>query len=221
LTFLGVGVKRVRSACATSRGGVLVGAAKGRAADDGRAFTTILDMGVAGVREAVEADLPAIVELQNALLSTTTVEWTETPHTVSVRADWFRRQRARHYPVLVAVAAGEVVGWCSFGDFRDTTKWPGYRYTVEHTIHVREDNWGNGVGRSLMTSLLESAQSLGKHVMVGAVTAENEAPIRFHERLGFVEVARMPQVGVKFGRWLDLALLQKHMGERESPPRAR
>ena len=118
-----------------------------------------------------------------------------------------------YYPVLVAVAAGEVVGWCSFGDFRDTTRWPGYQYTVEHTIHVREDNRGDGVGRSLMTVLLERAQSLGKHVMVGAVTAENEASIRFHERLGFVEVARMPQVGAKFGRWLDLVLLQKRMDE--------
>ncbi len=175
-------------------------------------------MGEAKVREAVDADLPAIVDLQNVLLSTTTVEWTERPHTVPERADWLRRQRVLQYPVLVAVAASEVVGWCSFSDFRDTTKWPGYQYTVEHTIHVREDNWGNGVGRSLMTALLEAAHSLGKHVMVGAVTGENEASIRFHERLGFVEVARMPHVGAKFGRWLDLVLLQKRIDELESPP---
>ena len=109
-------------------------------------------MGEATVREAADADLPAIVDLQNVLLSTRAVEWTETPHAVPERAGWLRRQRTLHYPVLVAVAAGEVVGWCSFGDFRDTTKWPGYRYTVEHTIHVREGNWGKGVGRSLMTS---------------------------------------------------------------------
>jgi L-amino acid N-acyltransferase len=185
------------------------------------AFTTIFDMGGARVRKAVDTDLPAIVDLHNALLSTTTVEWTDTPHTLPERADWLRRQRVLRYPVLVAVAEGEVVGWCSFGDFRDTTKWPGYQYTVEHTIHVREDAWGDGVGRSLMTSLLESAQSLGKHVMVGAVTGENEASIRFHERLGFVEVARMPQVGAKFGRWLDLVLLQKRIDEGESPPEAR
>jgi L-amino acid N-acyltransferase len=178
-------------------------------------------MGGARVRKAVDTDLPAIVDLHNALLSTTTVEWTDTPHTLPERADWLRRQRVLRYPVLVAVAEGEVVGWCSFGDFRDTTKWPGYQYTVEHTIHVRQDAWGDGVGRSLMTSLLESAQSLGKHVMVGAVTGENEASIRFHERLGFVEVARMPQVGAKFGRWLDLVLLQKRIDEGESPPEAR
>jgi L-amino acid N-acyltransferase len=179
--------------------------------------------GVSGarVREAVDADLPAIVDLQNVLLSTTTVEWTESPHTVPERADWLRRQRALGYPVLVAVAATDVVGWCSFSDFRDTTKWPGYQTTVEHTIHVREDHWGRGVGRRLMTQLLGDAQSLGKHIMVGAVTAENEASIRFHERLGFVEVARMPQVGAKFERWLDLVLLQKRLDQREAPPAAR
>jgi len=129
-----------------------------------------------------------------------------------------RRQRTLGYPVLVAVAATELVGWCSFGDFRDTTRWPGYRTTVEHTVHVREDHWGGGIGRGLMTQLFEAAQSLGKHVMVGAVTADNDASIRFHERLGFVEVARMPQVGVKFGRWLDLVFLQKILDEREVPP---
>jgi L-amino acid N-acyltransferase YncA len=169
------------------------------------------------VREALDADIPAVVDLQNALLSTTTIEWTETHHTDVERADWLNRQRALRNPVLVATVANELVGWCTFSDFRDSTKWPGYRFTVEHTIHVREDNWGNGVGRTLMHALCDAASLLGKHVMVGAVTGENEASIRFHERLGFVEVARMPQVGSKFGRWLDLVLLQKRLDERSAP----
>ncbi|HEX4126710.1 MAG TPA: GNAT family N-acetyltransferase [Acidimicrobiales bacterium] len=170
------------------------------------------------VREAADADLPAIVDLQNTFLSTTTIEWTDTPHIVLERADWLHRQQSLLNPVLVAIAAGQLVGWCSFSDFRDTTKWPGYRFTVEHTVHVREDQWRNGVGRVLMTRLFESARSLGKHVMVGAVTGENEGSIRFHERLGFVEVARMPQAGAKFGRWLDLVLLQKQLDELALPP---
>lgn len=180
-----------------------------------------MGVGEARVREAVDTDLPAIVDLQNALLSTTAVEWTETPHTVPERAEWLRRQETLGYPVLVAVTGTDIVGWCSFSDFRDTTKWPGYQWTVEHTVHVREDTWGTGIGRSLMLRLVEAAQSLGKHVMVGAVTGENEASIRFHERLGFVEVARMPQVGAKFGRWLDLVLLQKLLDERGVPPSVR
>jgi L-amino acid N-acyltransferase len=157
-----------------------------------------------------------MVDLQNALIATTTIEWTDAPHTVAEGADWLERQRALRNPVLVALVADEVVGWCTFSDFRDTTKWPGYRFTVEHTIHVRQDAWGNGVGRLLISRLCAAAISRHKHVMVAAVTGENEASIRFHERLGFVEVARMPQVGAKFGRWLDLVLLQKRLDEREA-----
>jgi L-amino acid N-acyltransferase YncA len=65
-----------------------------------------------------------MVELQNALLATTTIEWTDVPHTVDGRAEWFERQRALHNPVLVAVVADELVGWCTLSDFRDTTEWP-------------------------------------------------------------------------------------------------
>jgi phosphinothricin acetyltransferase len=88
-------------------------------------------------------------------------------------------------------------------------KWPGYRFTVEHTVHVREDHWGSGAGRALMEELVERARAAGKHVMVGALDGANEASLRFHARLGFVEVARMPEVGRKFGRWLDLVLVQR------------
>ncbi len=177
-------------------------------------------MGQVTIRDAVDADLPAIVEIQNAFVASTTIEWTDAPHTVAERAAWLQRQRAHRNPVLVALDGDDVIGWCSFGDFRDSTKWPGYRHTVEHTIHVRADHWGNGVGRSLMARLCDVARARGAHVMVGAITGENDASIRFHERLGFVEVARMPQVGAKFGRWLDLVLLQKRMDDDGPPPAA-
>ena len=72
------------------------------------------------IRDALDTDVPAIVDLRNALLSTTTIEWSETPHTVVEGTEWLRRQRAVGHPVLVAVVARDLVGWCSFGDFRDT-----------------------------------------------------------------------------------------------------
>jgi phosphinothricin acetyltransferase len=68
-----------------------------------------------------------------------------------------------------------------------------------------------------METLVERARAAGVHVLVAAVDAENEASLRFHERLGFVEVARMPEVGQKFGRWLDLVLLQRIVDRRNSP----
>jgi phosphinothricin acetyltransferase len=163
------------------------------------------------LRDAVVDDLPAILDLNNTLIPTTTVAWTTTLETLEERQAWFAARQAAGKPVLVAVdeASGDVVGFSTYGDFRDTTRWPGYRHTAEQTIHVREDHHGTGVGRMLVEALLDRARADGIHVMVAGVDAENEGSVRFHERLGFVEVARMPQVGRKFERWLDLVLLQK------------
>ena len=97
----------------------------------------------------------------------------------------------------------------SYDDFRDSQKWPGYRFTVEHSVHVRESAWGNGVGRALMLALMQHARVAGKHVMVGGIDADNEDSIRFHDRLGFVEVARMPELGYKLDRWLGLIFVQR------------
>ena len=88
----------------------------------------------------------------------------------------------------------------AFGWFRDVIRRPGYRFTVENTVHVRGDRWGSGVGRELMEALIDEARRGGKHTMVAAVDGANEASIGFHQRLGFVEVARMPEIGAKFGR---------------------
>ncbi|CAN5428063.1 GNAT family N-acetyltransferase [soil metagenome] len=161
------------------------------------------------VRDAVDHDVGVITALQNALLATTTIEYTDVAHTIEGREAWLRERRARGFPVLVAEVPGHgVIGFASYGDFRDAVARPGYRFTVEHTVHVASGWWGTGLGRALMETLIERARAQGLHVMVGAIDAENEGSIRFHERLGFVEVARMPEVGRKFDRWLDLVLVQ-------------
>jgi L-amino acid N-acyltransferase YncA len=170
------------------------------------------------VRDAVDGDVEAITDIQNAFIPTTAIEWTDTPHDVAERRTWLAAQRAAGFPVLVAVADGEVVGFATYGDFRDSTKWPGYRFTVEHTVHVRDDHWGTGVGRDLIGALADRARAAGLHALVAGVDGENEASIRFHERLGFREVARMPQIGAKFGRWLDLVLLQLLLDDEPRPP---
>jgi len=88
-------------------------------------------------------------------------------------------------------------------------RWPGYRFTVEHSVHVRQDRWGRGIGRMLVEALVDRARLEEKHVMVAGIDASNVRSIRFHERLGFFEVARMPEIGEKFGRRLDLVLVQR------------
>jgi len=161
------------------------------------------------VRDAVEADLPTLRDLSNALIPTTTVAWTETPETLPERRAWFDRRRRAGHPVLVAELDDAVVGFAAYESFRGEGKWPGYRYTVEHTIHVAEASWGRGVGRALLDELVAQARADGMHVMVAAVDGANTDSIAFHERMGFAVVARMPEVGRKFDRWLDLVLMQR------------
>jgi len=169
------------------------------------------------IRDARAADLPAITDLYNAWIPTRTITWTDDLETLEQRAAWFERQRGAGYPVLVADDAGEVAGFASYGHFRGEGKLPGYRQTLEQSIHVREDRWGRGIGRALIDGLVERARAADIHVLVAAIDAENEASILFHARLGYVEVARMPETGQKFGRWLDLVLMQRILDSRARP----
>lgn len=164
------------------------------------------------IRDATDADLAQIVALQNALLATTTIEWRDEPYTLDDRRHWLETHQAHGEPVLVAIDDdGAVVGFAAYSDFRDTTRWPGYRFVVEHTVHVREDQWGIGVGRALVEALVARAARADKRVVVAAIDGANEGSIRFHERLGFVRVAHMPGIGFKHERRLDLVLLQREV----------
>jgi phosphinothricin acetyltransferase len=160
------------------------------------------------IREAHEADLPAILEIYNDVVATSTAIYRDEPATLDDRRFWFAARKAEAQPVLVAIEADAIVGFAAFGGFRP---WPGYRFTVEHSVHVRADRRGRGVGAALMAPLIDRASALGMHVMIAGIDADNEGSIRFHERLGFEKVAHMKQVGFKFGRWLDLVLMQRFL----------
>lgn len=159
------------------------------------------------LRDASAGDLPGILAIYNDIIATSTAVYALLPTTLEERRGWFEARRTSGYPVLVAVREGRVIGFSSFGDWRGT--WPGYRYTVEHTVHVEAAARGAGVGRRLLEALFPRALALDKHVMVGAIDADNHASIRFHEGLGFARVAHFREVGHKFGRWLDLVFVQK------------
>jgi phosphinothricin acetyltransferase len=105
------------------------------------------------------------------------------------------------------------VGFATYGDFRDSIKKPGYRFTVEHSVNIAQRAWRSGLGTQLMQTLIDRAQRAGLHSMVGGIDASNERSLVFHERLGFREVARMPESGWKHGRWCDLVLVQKRLSD--------
>jgi phosphinothricin acetyltransferase len=163
------------------------------------------------IRAAAEPDLPGLLAIYNDVIATSTAVYSYIPVTLEDRQQWWRARVTQGYPVLVATDASGVLGFSTFGDFR---AWPGYRFTVEHTVHVRADSRGQGVGQRLVEALFPRAAALGKHVMIAGVDAANTASIRFHERLGFERAGHLREVGFKFERWLDLVFLQRWIGNR-------
>ena len=163
------------------------------------------------IRDARPADAAALSAIYNASVSTTTVAWSEEHERAGTRLSWLEEQRQLGHPVLVAVIGDgdRVVAFASYDDFRDSSKWPGYRFTVEHTIHVEQAHQGVGVGSELLRSLIVRAAQAGKHVMIGAIDGQNSGSLRFHERHGFAVVARLPETGFMFGHWRELVLMQR------------
>jgi len=163
------------------------------------------------IRDATEADLPGLVAIYNEVIATSTASYAYEAVTLADRREWWRARVALGYPLLVAAEPSGVLGFATFGDFR---AWPGYRFTVEHSVHVRADCRGRGVGTQLLQALLPRAAACNKHIMIAGVDAANAASIRFHERLGFTQVGHLHEVGYKFDRWLDLVFLQRRVGDR-------
>lgn len=158
------------------------------------------------IRDAQAGDAAGIAAIYNYAVTQTLAIWNERTVDTRDREAWIAARQAQGYPVLVAVDDEDgILGYASFGDWR---AFEGFRHTVEHSVYVRLDCHGKGLGRALLTALIERARQAGKHVMVAGIEAGNEASIHLHKGCGFVQTALMPQVGTKFGRWLDLAFLQ-------------
>ena len=162
------------------------------------------------VRDAAEADLPAILAITNDAIRNGTALWTLTPATLASRREWMAERISGGFPVLVAERASAVVGFGSYGRFRPHE---GYARTVEHSLYVDATARRTGVGQALLQALLRAATLGGVHVMVGGIEAQNAASIALHERAGFSRSALLLQVGRKFDRWLDLLFMQKRLGE--------
>ena len=159
------------------------------------------------LRDALEGDLPGILEIYNEVIANTTAVYSEEPVSLAERLAWFNSRKAQTYPVIVAAEGAEILGFCSFGDFR---AWPCYRYSVEQSVHVRADHRGRGVGRALLDAIVPRASAIGKHVLIAGIDADNLPSLKLHERAGFVPVAHFREVGRKFDRWLDLVFMQRH-----------
>jgi phosphinothricin acetyltransferase len=184
------------------------------------------------ITDAEEIHLPGILAIYNHAVAHTTAVFNYAPVDVENRRAWRRSRVEAGFPVLVAqeedagdpsagpgeaasgsARAGEgapgaeaVLGYASYGPFRP---FDGYRLTAEHSVYVAEPARRRGLARALMLALEERARAQGLHVLIGGIGADNEASLRLHAQLGYSETGRLPQVGQKFGRWLDLVFMQK------------
>ena len=168
-----------------------------------------------GIRDAIGVDLAAIDAIYNHFVVTSTATFQVEPTTPEERRAWFSAHGPEH-PVIVfeededssrrgpRIAGRHILGWASLNRYHAREA---YRRTVENSVFVRHDQHRRGVGRQLMTELLTRAKSLGHHVVLAHIAADQAASVALHRRLGFADVGRLREVGFKFNRWLDVLIM--------------
>ncbi len=154
------------------------------------------------VRDAVAADAGQVADIWNHYIEGTAVTFNSAPKSVEETA----AEIAARPAFVVAAEAGSILGFATYGQFRGGV---GYRYSVENTVLLAPGASGRGMGRALIEALCDRARAQGHHSMIAGISGENPAGVAFHGRCGFTAVATIPEVGYKFGRWMDLVLMQR------------
>jgi len=166
------------------------------------------------IRPAGATDCAAIAAIWNHFIRDTPVTFTSAERTEAGLRALLAEKDAQGFGTFVAEMAGDVVGFATYGQFRAG---PGYARTMEHTVLLAPDARGRGLGRGLLTAVEAHAAAAGAHSIFAGVSAANPEGRAFHAALGYREVAVLPQVGHKFGRWLDLVLMQKFLDPPQMP----
>ena len=160
------------------------------------------------IRPALPGDAPAITALLNHWIAHSAITFTPTPKTAAEVADSIAAKAAAGHGFFVATEGGALLGQASYGQFRAGQ---GYATCMEHSISLAPEARGHGLGRALMVAVEDHARAAGAHRMIAGVSGENPEGRAFHERLGYRLAAVVPQAGFKFGRFIDLVLMQKFL----------
>ncbi len=162
------------------------------------------------IRRANMGDASGIAHIYNYAVLHLAATAQETVQTVEERAAWLAEHDAHNLPVFVAVMGEEVVGWSSLSQFHPRS---GYRFTAENSVYVHPDWLGQGLGKRLLGPLVPEAQALGFHAIVAWLDGENAASLALHAGFGFQQVGRFREAFRKFGRWLDVVVLELLLAE--------
>ena len=157
------------------------------------------------IKQATLQDLGAITEIYNQAILNTVATFDTSPKTLEEQKDWFFRHGPR-YSILVAQQDGLVVGWASLSMWSDRCA---YSDTAEVSFYVKEDHQGKGIGRKLSEAIIQAGQNAGLHTVIARIVEGNETSIHIAESLDFKHIGIMKEVGQKFGKLLDVYLMQK------------
>jgi L-amino acid N-acyltransferase YncA len=157
------------------------------------------------IRLARLTDAEPLRQIYNLEVTTSTVTFDIEPRSLAEEEEWLEKRSGAH-AVLVAERDGEIVGFASLSPYRDR---PAYRTTVESSVYIRRDAHGQGVGRALMNELVATAREHGFHAMIARIVGGHTASIRLHESVGFAVVGNEREVGRKFGKWLDVVVMER------------
>ena len=160
------------------------------------------------IRPATAADAPAIADIWNPLIRDSEITFTSTEKTPEDIATLIADRHAAGLPFLVAEENGQIQGFASYAQFRSGI---GYARTMEHTVILAPKAHSQGIGREMVERMEAHAKARGVHSMIAGVSSANPAAVAFHEALGYTLTATIPEVGYKFGKLLDLHLLQKRL----------
>lgn len=160
------------------------------------------------LRPATLDDAEAIRHIYNQEVMTSTVTFDLVPRTLHDQRAWLSARSGAH-AVVVAEEGGEVLGFASLSAWRDR---PAYSTTVEDSVYVHRDHHGAGIGTALLTELVETASAHGFHACMARIVGGHVASIALHRSCGFEVVGTEHEVGRKFGRWLDVVLMERMLG---------
>jgi len=167
------------------------------------------------LRPCTEEQLPEILDIFNDAILNSTALYDYKPRTLDMMHAWYASKQKGEFPLIGAFdAQNTLLGFSTYGMFRVQ---PAYKYTVEHSVYVRPDKRGQGIGKILLKEIIKKAGEQDFHVLMGVIDASNTTSIYLHEKEGFVLTGILKEVGYKFGKWLDAAFYQLTLNTPEHP----
>lgn len=166
------------------------------------------------IRQAIERDLKDILEIYNHAILNTTAIYTYKPQTLEERKLWFDNKVKSGYPIFVYEENDRVIGFSTYGPFR---AFPAFKYTIEHSVYVKNECGNRGIGTSLLKEVINYATNREYATIVAGIDSANEKSIKMHEKFGFQHSGTIKRAGYKFDKWLDLTFLQLNLEGPETP----